>query len=103
MDEARLRAFLAESLDLWGVTGTVDAAEAPLVAIVHAADGTTIAIERISEPTMPFRWLVRARKSGDPGEPRAKPYGSVVGVLNAMRIALGVDRGTPVRVAPAPE
>ena len=96
----KLRAFLAESLELWGVEGTVREAEAPFVAEIRASDGTTISIERISEATMPFRWLVRARQLGDTREPRARPYGSLVGVLNAMRAALGVDRGSPVRIAP---
>src|SRR5687768_14722200 len=103
MSDSGLRAFLAESLDLWGVEGTVEDAGGPLGATVRAADGTTISIERITSATMPFRWLVRVRKPGDAGEPRAKPYGSLVGILNALRIALGVDRGTPVRIAPAPE
>ena len=100
--DAGLRAFLAESLDLWGVEGTVKEAVAPLVAEIHASDGTTISLERISEATMPFRWLVRRRTAGDAREERPRPYGSLVGVLNALRGALGVDRGSPVRIAAAP-
>jgi hypothetical protein len=99
VSDVRLRAFLAESLELWGVEGTVGEADAPRVAEIRASDGTTISIERISEATMPFRWLVRRRAAGDASEERPRPYGSLVGVLNALRTALGVDRGSPVRIA----
>jgi G3E family GTPase len=102
---ALLRAILAESLQLWGVTGQVEAGEAPVVARIVAVNGTFVTIEDAPE-ALPFRWTVgwrsahEARGSAREKRPRACP--SVLGVLNGVRAALGVDRGTAVRVAPAP-
>lgn len=100
--DERLRAFLADSLDLWRVDGKVEAGAPPAIAQIRADDGTVVSIERIPEGTMPFRWMVRR---GDPSlarEQRPRPCGSLVGVLSALRVALGVDRGSPVRIAPSP-
>lgn len=94
--DARLRAFLADSLELWRVAGTVETGEAPVVAQVHTHDGMLVSIERIEAEDMPFRWMVCG------GDGRRRPCGSLVGVLNALRRALGVDRGTAVRIAPSP-
>ena len=98
----RLRAFLADTLDLWRVDGKVEAGAAPAVARICAAEGTIISIERIPEGTIPFRWMVRTEHSGAAREARQRPCGSLVGVLSALRSVLGVDRGTPVHIAPAP-
>lgn len=91
-DSPNFQAFLAESLELWGVEGRIEPGTAPVVALVHAADGTVIPVARVTDPELPFRWTVRGR-----------PCGSLVGVLAALRAALGVDRGAPLRIAPAPE
>ena len=100
--DSRLRAFLADSLDLWRVEGKVAAGVAPAVAEIRASDGMVVSVERIREETMPFRWTVRARRPGGTHEERARPCGSLVGVLSAIRAALGVDRGSPMRIAPPP-
>ena len=100
--DARLRAFLADSLDLWHVDGTVDAGVAPVVAEIRADDGMVVSVERITEKSMPFRWLVHRRRPGAVHEERPRPCGSLVGVLGALRSALGVDRGSPLRIAPSP-
>jgi hypothetical protein len=104
-DDVRFCAFIADSLSLWRVNGTVEAADAPTVAIIRAEDGTTVWIERPPVGT-PFRWLVRWRPSGDASggasEPRARPYASLPALLKALRGALDVDRGIAVRVVPAP-
>ena len=89
--DERIREFLTDSLALWGVEGTIESGEAPVVALVRATDGTTIRIERKAAP---FRWLVLAE--------RPRPCASFAGVLNALRGALGVERGSPIRVTPAP-
>jgi hypothetical protein len=98
-------AFLKETLDLWGIAGTVEAGEAPVVAVIRADNGAIVWIER-TEAGTPFRWLARWRAAGEaPGgvrERRPRACASVVGLLSALRSALGVDRGTPLRVAPAP-
>ena len=100
--DARLRAVLADSLALWRVEGTVEAGVPPAVAQIRAHDGTLISVERIPEKTLPFRWMVCARRPCDTHPERPRPCGSLVGVLSALRAALGVDRGSPVRIAPSP-
>ncbi len=106
-DEAeRLRAFLADSLALWHVAGTVQTGEAPVVAEIRASNGAIVWIERAADDT-PFRWFARWRAAGDaPGgvrELRPRACGSLVGLLAAVRDALGVERGAAVRIVPAPE
>ena len=106
-DEAeRLRAFLADSLALWGVTGTVRAGKAPVIAEIRATSGAMVWVERAGDDT-PFRWFARWRGAGDaPGgvrELRPRACGSLVGLLGAVRDALDVERGNAVRIVPAPE
>ena len=91
MNDSRIREFLAESLKLWRVDATVEAGEAPVVAVIRASDGTTVRVERKAPP---FRWIVHADRS--------RPCASIAGVLNALRSALGVERGEPIRVVAAP-
>ena len=59
-------------------------------AIVIRAGEAQISIERATEG--PFRWSVKAGG-------RKRPCTSVLGVLNALRRALDVDRGAPLRIA----
>ena len=103
MNDERFRVFLEDTLALWRVAGTVEAGTQSTVAVVHAADGTTVCIERGAQ-AMPFRWLVRTRRMGETAqsspEPRPRTCASVVGLLNALRLALGVERAEPLRVAP---
>jgi hypothetical protein len=120
-----IRAFLADSLELWRVAGEVEGGETPVVAVIRVA-GTIVWIERVGpkehvarkehsvfreaedepSPPLPFRWAVRWRAAGDPpGGPRElrpRMCGSLNGLLNALRNALGVDRGSALRIAPAP-
>ena len=105
-DEERLRAFLADSLALWQVSGTVQAGGASVIAEIRASSGAIVWIERAADDT-PFRWLARWRGAGEaPGgvrELRPRACGSLVGLLAAVRGALGVERGSAVRIVPAPE
>ena len=106
-DEAeQLCAFLVDSMELWGVAGEVKAGIAPVVAEIRAANGALVWVERAGEDT-PFRWLARWRGAGnEPGgvrELRPRACGSLVGLLGAVRDALGVERGEAVRIVPAPE
>ena len=98
-NDVRVREFLADSLALWRVAGTVEAGAAPVVAEIRVADGTHIEVERPADTA--FRWLVRWR-SPDMREERARPCASLVGFLNTLRGALGVERGSAVRIAAAP-
>ncbi len=101
----RLRAFLAESLALWQVGGEVQTAAAPVLFEIRADSGAIVWIERAAQDT-PFKWFVRWRSAGDaPGgvrELRPRACGSLVGMLAAVREALGVERGSAVRVVAAP-
>ena len=105
-DGEQLRAFLADSLALWQVAGAVHAAEAPVIAEIRMSSGTMVWVERAGVDT-PFRWLARWRRAGEaPGgvrELRPRACGSLVGLLAALREALGVERGSPIRVVAAPE
>lgn len=106
-DDVKVRAFLGDSLALWHVAAAVEAGEPPIVAVIRAESGTTVRVERVYGEDMPFRWLVRSRgaddASGSLQPERSRPCASLVGLLNAMRGALGVDRGSAVRIAPTPE
>jgi hypothetical protein len=103
MDDSRVRSFLADSLALWRVAGTVEAGEAPVVAVVRADDGAIVWIERPIGQELPCRWLVRWRGAGDapggPRERRPRACASIVGMLGAVRGALGVNRGSALRIA----
>jgi len=103
IDPDRLRDFLRDSLALWGVAGRIEAGEGAIVAIVCADDGAIVWVERPSDGDVPCRWLVRWRSAGEspdgPREQRPRPCASVVGLLAAMRGALGVDRGSALRIA----
>jgi hypothetical protein len=87
----QIREFLSDTLALWHTSGTVEPGEAPVVAVIRTTERAAISIER---STPPFRWIVRTD--------RPRPCASLVGLLNALRAALGVERGSAVRVAPAP-
>ena len=98
--DADVRALLADSLALWRVDGAVAAGALPVVAVIHAGDAT-VWVERPAEGE-PWRWFVRWR-SPDMREERSRPCASLVGLLNAVRGALGVERGSALRVVAAPE
>ena len=91
-DEARLLELLEDSLALWRVTGTVATLYAPAVALVERDDGLSVTVERVSDDS-PFRWIVRD-SSG-----HGRRCASLVGLLGALRSALGAGEGVTVRVA----
>jgi hypothetical protein len=91
--------LLVDSLALWQVDGTVESGTAPVVAVINSG-GCTIWIERPADDA-PWRWFVRWRDAGM-REERSRPCASLVGLLNELRGALGVERGNAVRIAPAP-
>lgn len=96
-----LTALLEESLALWGVEATVERCPEPAAARIRTHDGLVISVERCRDTPI-FRWNVHAvapdddTRVGCAGKPRR--CGSVVGVLAAVRDALGVERGAAVRV-----
>jgi len=93
-------AFIADSLALWQVEGEVAAGTAPVVALIRAG-GCVIAIERTTEDDAPWRWFVRWRDASM-REERSRPCASIPGLLNALRRALDVERGSAVRIAASP-
>jgi hypothetical protein len=101
-----VRALLSDSLQLWCVEGVVERGETPVLAVIRAGTGTIVWIERVSAADIPFRWAVRSRAAGDaPGgarEVRPKGCSALAGMLKAVRHALDVDRGSPIRIAPQP-
>ncbi len=101
--EDRLRAFFVQTLALWQVEATVEAAEFPQIAVIRRSDGTRITIGQAANDT-PFRWEVATVRSSDgvAAAPRVLPCGSLVGVLGALRRSFGVERGRPIRVVSAP-
>jgi hypothetical protein len=106
-DDDSVRALLSDSLQLWRVEGVVEPGETPVLAVIRARTGAIVWIERVSAADIPFRWAVRSRAAGDaPGgarEVRPKACSALLGLLKAVRNALGVDRGSPIRVAPQPD
>ena len=96
--------FIADSLALWQVDGAVEAGTLPVVAMICAGD-CVVFVERNTDDDAPWRWFVRWRNTGMLEE-RSRPCASLTGMLNAVRRALGVERGNAVRVvasaAPAP-
>jgi hypothetical protein len=101
---AKVIPFLADSLSLWQVDGTVEAGTLPVVAVVRAGD-CVVLVERNTGDDAPWRWFVRWRNA-DMREERSRPCASLTGMLNAVRRALNVERGNALRVvanaAPAP-
>jgi hypothetical protein len=106
VSDSRVRAFFASSLDLWNVQGIVDIDDASEMIVIRPENGTVVWVERVRESDVPFRWAVRWRAapgaSHDSRERRPKLCGSLVGALNAVRLALGVERGSPLRISQEP-
>jgi hypothetical protein len=92
--------FLTDSLALWSVEGVVEAGALPVVAVIRAGD-CVVFVERNTDDGAPWRWFVRWR-APDMVDERSRPCASLVGLLNALRGALGVERGNAVRIAPSP-
>ena len=100
MTQDRLLAFLSDTLAMWGVAGTVEGGEAPVVALIRTQNGTLVWIERAGAD-IPFRWFARWCVPSDAEDAaNRRPCASLVGLLSALRRALDVDRGSAVRVAP---
>ncbi|RPI42597.1 MAG: hypothetical protein EHM59_17465 [Betaproteobacteria bacterium] len=96
--DARIRAFLADTLVLWAVEGAVEPLAPPGVAAIRAADGNVVVRIERAPAGLPFRWVVRMQRGEVPAPGR--PCASLVGLLNAIRRALGVEGGSPIRIAP---
>ena len=61
--DTRVRAFLADSLDLWRVAGEIEPGQSPVVAVIRAETGTVVRVERTSVQDTGFRWFVHSRSA----------------------------------------
>ena len=96
-DGERVRELLKDSLALWAVEATVTAGAFPIIAVIDAQAGTTVWVECATGSEVPWRWFVRWR-GAEMNDERTRPCASLVALLNTLRGALGVDRGSAVRV-----
>ena len=101
----RARTLLADSLAVWHVRGTVQAGEPSEVAVIHAEDGTIVRVERALDSERPVRWWVRWHElnaaAQGAGASRSRPCTSAVGLLRAVREALGAEGGRRLRIGPS--
>ena len=94
--DARVRAFLAATLKVWGVEAALEPLPAPKLARILGDGGPELTIERAHE--LPgFRWIVSTQAAE--GTAHARPCASLVGLLGALRRALGVAAGSSLRIA----
>ncbi|HEY0336764.1 MAG TPA: hypothetical protein VGC70_05440 [Burkholderiales bacterium] len=104
MSDEAVRVFLSDSLAMWGVEGVVEPGAGAVLAVIRARTGTIVWVERVAARDIPFRWTVRSRAAGESAggarEVRPKACSALAGMLKAVRNALGIDRGSPIRIAP---
>ena len=127
MDAIRLARLLQDTLALWQLDGSVRAdpisgavvvqaclagdsgnskvrADAASAARIVPGSRDAIATVERTPAGDPFRWYVRWHDGASPAAPaRVRPCGSLVGVVAALRRAFGVERGSAIRIAPAPD
>lgn len=101
-DDQRVRAFLALSLEHWGVGAALEAIDPPGVARIRLPDGRDEIVLERGGSGEPFRWYLRQRRVDDSetveASSRVRPCGSLVGVLSALRRLLGMEAGGTARV-----
>ena len=88
MTPPELRALVADGLALWGVAAAVSI-DGDGVALA-APDGTPLRVSPASPEERPFRWWLER-----PG--RRRPCTSVLGLLRALRNAVGAGDGAEAR------
>ena len=94
MNLPALRALLADSLALWGVTGRADIADEGVRII---ANDLVLHVVPASPDEAPMRWwLIR--------EDRRRPAASMLGLLRSLKYALNATSAEPsrARVSAAP-
>jgi G3E family GTPase len=100
--ETALRGLITDSLLLWGVWGRCVWTKDGL--LVSTVLGRRVLVRRASEAERPARWIMQvlAEKGGAACPDR--PAGSIVGLLGALRKALGAAQAgrQALRVVPSP-
>jgi hypothetical protein len=99
LDSAAARSLLSDSLTVWRVHGVVEASELPVIAVIHAEDGTVARVESAIASEAPIRWWVRWQPPGA-ATSRSRPCTSIVMLLRTVRVALGAENGNRLRLAP---
>lgn len=103
--DRRVCAFLALTLEIWGVEGSVDAASPAAVAVVTARDGAVRVLVVRASSDDPFRWYLCRGRLGEDGKTVSdglcRPCGSIAGVLAGLRRMLDLRQGAATRVARA--
>jgi hypothetical protein len=85
--------LLQESLQAWGVAGTVKRASDGSLELKSAA--VRLSIER-ANVGLPFRWLIVS-------DARRRPASGIAGLLRGVRAAIDANyRPVPVRITPLP-
>lgn len=92
-----MRKFLAESLVVWRVRGSVTAGASPAEILVHAGDEVVVRVEPAQPTESPIRWWVRWQAPG--AQPHSRPCTSTVGLLRTVREAIGAEGGYHLRIA----
>lgn len=87
MGTAELANLLDDCLVLWGVAGRM---RAEVDGLHLAVDGGEVVVSR---GVGPVRWMLRT-----PGRTRPRGAASIVGLLGALRAALGVPAGARLRI-----
>lgn len=94
ISDAALRDLLADSLKLWGVAGRVSSEDEGMV--LTTADGGKFLINRAHDRIREIRWTLVTPARQAAGRP-PRPASSIVGLLSALRAALGAEHGPRAR------
>ncbi|MDQ8729283.1 hypothetical protein [Bradyrhizobium sp. LHD-71] len=86
-----LRALLAESVGLWGAGHRVLSGNEGRIILQGEAGLPTVTVEPCDPSSGLTRWIVAV--DGEDSVTRPQPCSSVLGVLDAVRDALGVPSG----------
>ncbi len=87
MKPPALRALLADSLTLWGVTGRVDIADS---GVKITAGDQVLHVAQAAPEEAPMRWWLIS-------ETRRRPAASMLGLLRSLRYALNATSAEPAR------
>jgi len=87
MNPPALRALLADSLMLWGVTGRVEIADTGVKVTVGEV---VLHVMQAASEERPMRWWLIS-------EARRRPAASMLGLLRSLRYALNATGAEPAR------
>ena len=101
MTETELRSLITDSLLLWGVWGRCVWTNDGL--LVSTVLGRRVLVRRASEVERPARWIMQVLVDTGGAACPHRPAGSIVGLLGALRKALGAVQagGRALRVVPS--